>query len=482
MALTGTDRGAGSRSTGSETTYVVSPSGTIATGSLAVLCAAYDNSATGGADPYSSISDSVGNTWTEGGGPTVALRDPGAANDGVVARWFYSELTTQLTISDTVTISFGANTTVSRAYVFHEVTAATGSSVSAFGDTATTGGSTTPSVTRTGPTSGQMVIGFVAIERGTGTTVTGDADATSGAWSTHQVSQVSTGVGGMSITSQRKVTTATGDQTYNPTLGTSSDWATIILAIREQINAAHTSASAAANNASSALTTNAGNAQATGTAYDATVSTGSAGTSANAGHASATATANDALSELSANAPQASATGTAQAPSTAVAPSAGHASATGLAHNASSALSANAGNAQATGIAHTPTSAISVSAGHAQATGIAYNATVSTATATNANAGNAQATATTQDVVIALAPSATHASATATAYNATTAIVSASDPGDVQATHSAPSATASLSGPSATSALVTEAATTTLNAPNAKTNLDSYTATIELRP
>jgi hypothetical protein len=68
---------------------------------MAVLCLAYDNSGASGADPYNSISDSLGNTWTS---RQAALYDPGAASAGVALRIFTTNQSAgTLTTGSTVT-------------------------------------------------------------------------------------------------------------------------------------------------------------------------------------------------------------------------------------------------------------------------------------------------------------------------------------------------------------------------------------------
>lgn len=219
MALTGTDRGSGNHNTAA-TSVAISPTSNCTAGAMIVLCLAYDNAGSGGADPYSSISDGLGNTWT----PQVAgLYDPGAASAGVTERIFTTTQNAGTILTSTViTVSFGSSTPTAKSWVIHEVSSnATGGSVT-IGSSATLPGAATgtPTITTSSLTSGDMVIGMGAAE--SGDTWAGDADTTNGSWSTHQHNAAGTGATGMSITSQRKIVTATATQTYNPTL-TSAD-------------------------------------------------------------------------------------------------------------------------------------------------------------------------------------------------------------------------------------------------------------------
>jgi len=68
-----------------------------------------------------------------------------------------------------------------------------------------------------------MALGGLFNEYGTAQTVTQDGDTTNGNWSAQQTNEVGSTTSGQTVASQRKVVNADGDQTYNPTLGTSSD-------------------------------------------------------------------------------------------------------------------------------------------------------------------------------------------------------------------------------------------------------------------
>jgi hypothetical protein len=234
MALSSTTRGSGSHAT-TTTTWVITPASYPAAGSLLVLVAAYDNSGSGGADPYSSIADSKGNTWTSRHG---TLRDPSTANAGCVLRIFTTRQDVGTLVSaDTVTITLGT-TTVAKAWALWEITAAGGSYADYLAtETGAGGASTTPSVTTSSITSGDLVVGAVAFEYGAGATLTYDGDTSSGTWVNGQTAGTSGTTNGMSVIGETKVTTGTATQTYDPTSDTSSDWAAGWISVHENAGA-----------------------------------------------------------------------------------------------------------------------------------------------------------------------------------------------------------------------------------------------------
>lgn len=216
--LTVTARGTVSSTSGS-TTYAFSPTSNPASDSDILFFITYDNSGTDGADPYSSISDSEGNTWTS---IANGLADPGTASAGAAGRWF---ITSQdggaVTTGTTITITF-TNSVTNKTGAFWEIagsmvfdTYVTESSVSGF-----------PTITMSGNASGNLIFGGLGRERND--SQTGDSDTTDGTWSTAQ--NVGVGTIGMQVMTQYKVLTGTSDQTYNPTTdGASGDNVEFIL-------------------------------------------------------------------------------------------------------------------------------------------------------------------------------------------------------------------------------------------------------------
>ena len=220
MALTETARGTTFHDT-SSTTFTLSPSSNCTAGKLVLLAISVDNSVTGGGDPYSTISDTAGNTWT----PRVdVLNDPGTANAGLALRLFETyQDGGQLTTSVVVTVDFGGTATIAKVGTFTELSGSVGTPTYVASGSGT-GTSSTPSITTDSITSGDYVFGATGQEGGG--TQTGDSDTTNGPWSTQQhVVTNLTGTGNQGITTQGKVTTGTGAQTYNTTINTSRDWA-----------------------------------------------------------------------------------------------------------------------------------------------------------------------------------------------------------------------------------------------------------------
>lgn len=251
MALTGTDRGTGSHNT-SATTFTLSPASNFTAGSIAVLCVAADNANTSG-NQFStfSVSDSLGNTWTQ---RQLALADPGAANAGVAGCIFTTGMNAGPLVTGTViTVTFNTATTA-KAWTLMEVVGTSGTRtdfVTSGVGTAST--ASAPTVTTSSLTSGDCVIGATFAEHGA-PSFTGDSDTTNGSWSTQQTVAVGSTTSGVAVSSQRKVVNATGAQTYNPTIGTGSvDCVAAWISVRE------TTLSMTATQASFTMTGNAAN-------------------------------------------------------------------------------------------------------------------------------------------------------------------------------------------------------------------------------
>lgn len=227
MALSVTDRGTATR-TGGGTTWAVSPTSTIAARSFGFLFLAYDNSGTNGANPISAanLTDSVGNIWDRF---DFDVQDPGAANAGVaVTTYLCRTLTTAMTSSDSVTVDFGGFTTASAVAIWSQIDASEGNVLTVAGNSVR-GVTPTNTITHTASiTIDNVVIGCLAHE--SNGTVTGDADTTNGNWSTQQTAVANTGTSATSIraSTQWKVVTATGNQTFNPTVSVNSDWVVLL--------------------------------------------------------------------------------------------------------------------------------------------------------------------------------------------------------------------------------------------------------------
>lgn len=160
---------------------------------------------------------------------------------------------------------------------------------------------------------------------------------------------------------------------------------------------------------------------ASGTAYDATVSTGSSGTNAAGDLATAAGTGYDAAGAAGALADVSTAAGAALDASTAAAVLADVATSAGAALDASAALAVTTGPTTGTGAGLDATPAAAIPADVATAAGTGYDATASTVTAANAAADVTSATGTGYDASTALTVTGDQATATVTAMDATAA-------------------------------------------------------------
>lgn len=211
MALSGTDRGTGGNGTAS-TSLTCSPTSNCTAGAMLVLVVAYENSGTAGADPYSSISDNKGNTWTS---RQRALYDPAASGAGqVVGIFTCQQNVAALTTGDTITVTVSSS--ARWAYALIEVVGG----IYVQGGAGTGAGTGTPTVTTASITNANMVVGGGGAE--SADTWAGDADTSHGLWSAHQHTGFGSGNTGVSVTAQYKVVSATATQTYNPTVTSSN--------------------------------------------------------------------------------------------------------------------------------------------------------------------------------------------------------------------------------------------------------------------
>jgi hypothetical protein len=234
MALTGTSRGSGTHNTAASS-RAVSPSGTIPAGSIAVIVWALDNSGTSGVSRFSSMADSVGNTWST---PLNINKTAGTANDGTTLVMSWSKLTTQLLNTNTITITLTGNVTP-KCYAIHQITPAAGNSVEYVTSGSTTGTGNVALTTGTIDNL-QMVVCAAANEYGTAQTPTHDTDTTNGSWSTALYAEVGTTGAGQNVASQRKVVTASATQTYNVSYSSSADYAAGWLSFKEVIGGTFT--------------------------------------------------------------------------------------------------------------------------------------------------------------------------------------------------------------------------------------------------
>ena len=215
--ITGTDRGTGNHNSASGT-LTCTPTSNFTAGSFGVLVIAMDNSGSAGNTPIApaTASGSDGSTWTR---RLDAVFDNGAASAGAEIVIFTSN-TTSLTTGQSVTVTWTATTPTAKAYGFHEFTTNAAGKIIQFiaGSASNTAGGTTgtPTSPATNVNNGNVFIGGGAAE--SANTWTGDADTSNGNSSTQRTNAAGSGTTGMSLTTQRKIVSATANQTYNPTL------------------------------------------------------------------------------------------------------------------------------------------------------------------------------------------------------------------------------------------------------------------------
>ena len=199
---------------------------------LIVRCMSDNADATHDADAslHSSVTDSRGNTYTKAKEWQFGT---GGAGAGVTVSLWYCKVATALLENDLITLTLAISVTAKA--IGATQFSITGASVSLAGASGVVGTGTTPSVTLSGlPSAEYLWLGVTGREGPTGDTVTADADygfqadlieGTSGG---NALTNVSDDHGGY------RVATLTSD-TYNPTLGTSRDYATILVAIQEVV-------------------------------------------------------------------------------------------------------------------------------------------------------------------------------------------------------------------------------------------------------
>ena len=226
MALAITNRGSGNHNS-SATSFTLSPGSNFTAGASAVLCVAADNSSTGGTtNNFTTVTDTLNNTWTLRQSPVF---DNGAASAGVQGAIYTCEQNIgTLQTGTVITVNFGA-ATVAKTWTLTEVAPASGKvaefrtggnkSAGATGTAMTMGASATVNV-------GEVIVAAFFIEGGTSNSIsTPDADATNGTWTTNQYNEIGTTVAGSCIVSQAKLQTTTNStQSYDVTAAVSNDY------------------------------------------------------------------------------------------------------------------------------------------------------------------------------------------------------------------------------------------------------------------
>jgi hypothetical protein len=226
--------GVGANSSGSAgnetsgTSLTVSITVQLEAGNVGLMVVACDNTATtnGDHDEISSVSDTQGSTWTNLGEETAA--GSGAAGGVTVGLWMVRP-TSNLTTSDTVTITF-ANTITAKAARIYEFTVgnpltSAGSNVSA------TSGNGWGSLSISGLAASAEYLYFRALakESSSTTSITPTTNFT-------EIGNSRSGASGASsvlVRGEFRIVTATSE-TSNPTLTVSADSASVFVALAEQ--------------------------------------------------------------------------------------------------------------------------------------------------------------------------------------------------------------------------------------------------------
>jgi len=182
------------------------------------------------------LTDTHGNTWNKISATRLAT--VGTALDGVVAVLFWSKITTAFSGTTTLTWSWTNNATAKsiRAFRYSGVDTIDGTPGTNNAASTAVSASVTPSA------AGALVIGFAAREGAAGASASNDTDTTNGTWSATSRSSLTTG--GTAATNcstlyAQKIVTASGAQTFNSTIGTSTDWAAIAVAFSAAATVSH---------------------------------------------------------------------------------------------------------------------------------------------------------------------------------------------------------------------------------------------------
>lgn len=209
-------------STSSGSTLVAS-SVTVSAGEWILVAVAADNSGTSGAASLTGVTDSASNTYNQ---VSLSNRTAGsAANDGITLGIYLAEVTTALS-SGSITANFSPNT-ASKAMSIKRISVGAGETLGTYAvGPGVTGSGTAYSSGAVSVLDGHTIYGATALEQINAATA--DSDTTNGSWSTAHTASANNGSSNSasaSITTQQKTVTATGNQTYNTSSGSTRDYA-----------------------------------------------------------------------------------------------------------------------------------------------------------------------------------------------------------------------------------------------------------------
>lgn len=219
------DRGArNNTATGNMTIALTNPT-EIAVGNYLVARVAVDNSGTSGARPGLTLTDTRNGTWVHG---TGGLQDPGAASAGIAVYLCYVKVTTPYQAGDVTTFTWGGSSPRS-AVVIEEWANIDQITPLAVAENQANNVSSTaqPAISRTPTAVGQLMYVCAGIEGFSSSWGAQDSDSTDGTWSDLTKAEANTGTNttSVSVYGGYKVVTSTAAQTWNNTLGATSDWA-----------------------------------------------------------------------------------------------------------------------------------------------------------------------------------------------------------------------------------------------------------------
>lgn len=201
MAITGTSRGA-SIGTTSGSNKLFSPSSNFGSGSYGIFCLGIDGAGT------PTVTDSHGNTWD------VLISRAETVSSDHTSIIYLSDLSAGVLTTGSVVTVNGVGSSSSSVGAFHQIDTSAYPLSYVTGNSGVARTSGDISITTSSIPTGDLVV--ASYLKQSSTSITPDGDSTNGSWSTHMTVNDSTG-DSIDITTQRKIVTGTGTQTYNPT-------------------------------------------------------------------------------------------------------------------------------------------------------------------------------------------------------------------------------------------------------------------------
>lgn len=229
------DRGTyNSTATGDSTVTLTNPT-LITPGNYLVARIAVDNSGGSGARPGCAVTDTPGNTWTVG---TGALQDPGTASSGITCYLAYCKVTVEYQAGATALFNWTTGTPRA-AIVIEEWTGIRSITPLQVAEVQSNNVSSTaqPAVTISPSAANQLVYVACAVEGQAAAWGAQDTDTTNGSWVDVTKDTADTGTAATSATvyGGYKIVNASGSQTWNNTLGVTSDWAAVAVVFADEL-------------------------------------------------------------------------------------------------------------------------------------------------------------------------------------------------------------------------------------------------------